>query len=379
MADDFYTILGVSKGASRDEIKKAYRKLARKWHPDLNPGNSEAERKFKDISRAYDALGSDEKRKLYDEFGEEGLQSGFDAEKAREYKQWGSTDQQEGGPGGAASGFGRYHSYEDVFGDLFGFGSSGGGFQETGPGRGRDAEHEMTIGLLEALRGFHTELAMQRPQKCEACGGSGMDPNVKMTTCPACGGSGRLNVAEGPMQFTRACPRCGGHGQIGTPCARCGGSGRVMGTERIRVTIPAGIREGSRVRVAGKGEPGRNGGPSGDLYLVVHVKPHPVLTREGDNLHMEVPVTVREVMAGGSITVPTVDGPLQVKVPPKSQSGQVLRLKGKGALNAKTGKRGDLMLRLVVRVPRTEDPDGLRAAAEMDALYDRDVRGDLRL
>ena len=379
MAEDFYKILGVSREASQDEIKKAYRKLARKWHPDLNPGNQEAEQKFKDISRAYDALGNEEKRKLFDEFGEEGLQAGFDAEKAREYKQWGAGFQQQAGRSGAGAGFGQYHSYEDLFGDLFGFGGAGAGFREAGPARGRDIEHEMNIGLLEALRGFETELAMQKPVECRTCRGSGMDPGSKMTTCQGCGGSGRVNVAEGPMQFTRPCPQCGGHGQTGKACPQCGGTGRIMDTERIRVTIPPGVREGSRVRVAGKGEPGGNGGPAGDLYLVVHVKPHPVLTRDGDNLHMDVPVTIREVMAGGTITVPTVDGPLKVKVPPKSQSGQTLRLKGKGALNTKTRKHGDLMIRLVVKVPQTDDPEALKAAGEMDALYGKDVRGGLRL
>jgi len=379
MADDFYEILGIPRDASRDAVKKAYRKLARKWHPDLNPGNAEAEQKFKDISCAYDALGSEEKRKLYDEFGEEGLQAGFDAEKAREYKQWGADFQQQAGRGGGGTGFGQYHSYEDLFGDLFGYGGGGGGFQEAGPSRGRDAEHEMTIGLLEALRGFETELVMQKPGECVACHGSGLDSGAKMTTCQACGGSGRLNVAEGPMQFTRPCPRCGGHGTTGKPCSTCGGSGRVMAEERIRVTIPPGVREGSRVRVAGKGEPGRQGGAAGDLYLLVHVKPHPLLKREGDNLHMDVPVTVHEIMAGGSITVPGVDGPLKVKIPPKSQSGQTLRLKGKGALNTKSRKHGDLMVRLIVKVPRTDDPKALKAAGEMEALYQGDVRENLRL
>ena len=181
------------------------------------------------------------------------------------------------------------------------------------------------------------------------------------------------------MQFTRACPQCGGHGKIGTPCPACGGSGQVLGTERIRVTIPKGVKEGSRVRVAGKGEPGQNGGPPGDLYLVVHVNPHPLLKREGDNLRMEVPVTVREAMAGGNVTIPTVDGPVQLKIPAKSQSGQTLRLKGKGAFNTKTKTRGDLLAKLAVKVPRTEDPSALEAAAAMEKQYEADVRKELRL
>ncbi len=390
MAEDYYKILGVSRDASQDEIKKAYRKLARKWHPDLNPGNEEAEQKFKDISTAYDALGSEEKRKLYDEFGEEGLQAGFDAGQAREYKKWqsgGGGFRQAGGrsrAGAGGGGFGQYSSYEDIFGELFGFGGgaaggAGAGFREARPSRGRDLEHEMTIDLLSALRGFETELAMQKPQSCSKCGGSGQELGSTMRPCPSCGGSGRLNVAEGPMQFTRACPQCGGHGQVGTPCSQCGGGGQVTGTERIRVTIPKGVREGSRVRVAGKGEPGARGGPPGDLYLVIHVKPHPVLRREGDNLHMEVPVTVQEAMGGASIALPTPEGSLSVKVPPRSQSGQTLRLKGKGAYNTKTKTYGDLMVKLNVRVPRTDDPGVLEAAERLEKAYEGDVRKNLRL
>ena len=382
MADDFYSILGVSKTSSQEEIKKAYRKLARKWHPDLNPGNQEAEQKFKDIAQAYEALGNKEKRKLYDEFGEESLRSGFDAEKAREYKNWGSGfEQQAGGRAsyGGGAGFGQYTSYEDLFGDLFGQGASGGGFRSAGPAHGRNIEHEMTIDFLNALRGFETELSMQKPQACSTCKGSGQAPGSKMTTCPACGGSGRLNVADGPMQFTRACPQCGGHGQTGTPCRPCGGSGQVMGTEHIRVTIPKGVKEGSKVRVAGKGEPGLNGGKPGDLYLVIRVKPHPLLKREGDNLRLEVPVTVREAMAGSNVNIPTVEGSVNLKVPPKSQSGQTLRLKGKGAYNTKTKSPGDLLVTIFVKVPQTDDPEALEAASKIDGLYEKNIRENLRL
>jgi molecular chaperone DnaJ len=383
MAEDFYQILGVSKSATQEEIKKAYRKLARKWHPDINPGNKEAEQKFKDISMAYDALGNAEKRKLYDEFGKEGLQAGFDAEKARQYKQQWEGFQQAGAE--SAQGFGQYESYEDVFGDLFGFGTGGGfsgtgrGFATQGASKGRDIEYDMSIDLVSALRGFETELSMQKMRECPSCNGSGNDPSAGLSTCPTCGGSGRLNVAQGPMQFTKACPQCRGHGQVGKPCGQCRGSGQVMGTERIKVTIPQGVKEGSRVRVAGKGEPGMNGGQHGDLYLVIHVKPHPHMSREGDNLHMEVPVTVGEAMAGATITVPTIDGQVKVKIPPKSQSGQTLRLKGKGAVNIKAKKRGDLMVKLVVKVPRTDDREILEAAEKMTRFYEEDLRRDIRL
>jgi len=376
MAEDFYKILGIGKDADQDAVKKAYRKLARKWHPDLNPGNKEAEQKFKDVSRAYDCLGDKEKRKLYDEFGEDGLQSGFDSEKARKYKQWDSF-QREGGGRRTAQDFGRYNSYEDIFGDLFG--SSMGGAGPHMSRKGSDIQHEMEIDLLSALKGFETELSMQKMKACAACNGSGMDPKSKMSTCPGCGGSGRINVAQGPMQFTSACPQCAGHGQIGVACAQCGGSGRVIGTEKIKVTIPQGVKEGSKVRVAGKGEPGLDGGAPGDLYLIVRIKPHPLLKRKGDDLFIEVPVTVGEAMAGGVITIPTLEGPVQLKVPPKSQSGQTLRLKGKGAVNLKTKKRGDFMVKLLVKVPQTDDQETIATAQKMEAFYSGDIRRDIRL
>ncbi len=384
MSEDFYKILGVSKDADRDTIKKAYRKLARKWHPDINPGNPEAEKKFKDLSRAYDCIGDEKKRKLYDEFGEEGLQSGFDADKARQYRQWDGFQQE--ARGRPDQGFGRYQSYEDIFGDLFGAGRAGDGFKQGMGGfgtgtvsKGSDIQYEMDIDLMASLRGFETELSMQKATVCSRCNGSGIDSKTTMQTCTNCGGSGRVNVAQGPMQFTGACPQCGGHGKIGKACTQCGGSGQILGTEKIKVTIPQGVKEGSKVRVAGKGSPGFNGGPPGDLYLIIHVKPHPLMTRKGDDLHLEVPVTVGEAMRGGSITIPTVEGMVEVKVPRKSQSGQILRLRGKGAINAKTKKKGDLLVKLVIKVPQTDDKEALEAAERLERLYKGDLRGNIRL
>jgi len=377
MATDFYKILGVSKDSSEEQIKKAYRKLARKWHPDINPGNNDAEKKFKEISEAYDCLGNKEKRKLYDEFGEEGLQSGFDAEKARQYSGWRGS--QQGGQSSSGEGFGRYQSYEDIFGDIFGSKTGSSGFQSQPPARGRDLQHDMTIDLISALRGFETELSMQKAKTCEVCGGSGNDPKSALSTCSYCGGSGRLNVAEGPMHFTKPCPHCQGHGQTGKPCTACGGSGQVLGTEKIRVAIPKGVKEGSKVRIAGKGEAAPNAGKPGDLYLIIHLKPHPFIQRTGDDLYMDMPVTVREAMAGGTIDIPTIDGPVKLKVPAGSQTGKVLRLKGKGATNLKTKTRGNLMVKLVVKVPQTEDPEILAAVQKMDGMYKEDVRNAIRI
>lgn len=377
MANDLYSVLGVSKDATEEAIKKVYRKLARKWHPDLNPGNKEAEKRFKEISAAYDVLGDKDRRKLYDEFGEEGLRSGFDAEKAREYQRWAGSQQQARSAGGRP--FGRYHTYEDIFGDVFGSGGAASPFGSGGPARGGDLDYEMSIDLLSALRGFETEISMQKPTVCSLCKGSGTDPGSSLSKCPTCGASGRVNVAKGPVQFTRSCPTCNGHGQVGRPCPQCGGGGQTVGNERIRVTIPRGVRDGSRVRVAGKGEPGMNGGPPGDLYLNIRIQPHPILTREGDDLLMEVPVTVSEAMAGGTITVPTVDGAVNLKIPAGSQSGQVLKLRGKGAANARTKKNGDLLVKLVVKVPKTKDKEILDYARKMDDSYTEDVRKSVRL
>jgi molecular chaperone DnaJ len=253
------------------------------------------------------------------------------------------------------------------------------GFKSTMAAKGRDVYHDMTIDLVSALKGFETELAMQKAIPCPVCHGTGTDPSAPITTCPYCGGSGRQEVAQGPMHFTKSCPHCHGHGQTGKPCSRCQGGGQVMGTEKIRVVIPQGVREGSKVRVAGKGEPGLNGGQPGDLYLIIHLKAHPFLKREGDDLVMEVPVTVGEAMAGGTIQVPTTDGPLNVKVPAGSQSGQTLRLKGKGAANAKTKQRGNLLIKLSVKVPKTDNPEIIETVKKMDDFYEQDVRSAIRI
>ncbi|MFO7964136.1 MAG: molecular chaperone DnaJ [Desulfobacterales bacterium] len=378
MAKDYYSTLGVSKNASKDDIKKAYRKLARKWHPDINPGNKEAEQKFKEISEAYDIIGDEKKRKLYDEFGEEGLRAGFDAEKARQYQQYQSSDRFSGWQS-TGQDFGRYERYEDIFGDLFGFGGGRTGFRTTRSAKGRDLEYELTIDMMAALKGSETEISMQKQKECPVCGGTGMNPAQGAATCPTCGGTGQVKMAEGPMDFTRTCPNCNGTGRIGTPCGQCRGSGAVIGTERIKVNIPKGVKDGSRIRVAGKGEPGQNGGKPGDLFLVIRVRPHPLIKREGDNLYMDVPVTVYEAMAGGKITVPTIDGPVSVKIPPQSQSGQQLKLKGKGAPDLKTKKKGDLYLKLNVKVPKTRDEEILSAAKRLDSTYEENIRGGMRL
>lgn len=344
---DLYAALGVDRKASTDDIRKAYRKLARKHHPDVNPGNKQAEEKFKDISFAHDVLGDEQKRKRYDEFGHEGLQAGFDPNRAREYKRW----QESGGfaPGGEGNGsfdFGSFRvrrgeggGFADIFGDLFGQGA-----RETSPGpeAGQDIETPLEIGLLDALRGITTAVTVRRP-----------------TVCPTCKGSGQLGRKA---------------------CTACGGTGTVEKRERLQVKIPAGVADGARVRVSGKGGSGRGGGTSGDLYFVVKVRPHARIQRDGQDLTIEVPVTVGEAMLGSTITVPTPQGSIKLKIPPGSQGGQRLRVGGRGAPDPKGGTPGDLYVRLMVQVPTSEKPDDLRdAVAAIEKAYEGDPRAELSL
>jgi molecular chaperone DnaJ len=333
---DYYQILGVSRTASKDEIRKAYRKLARKYHPDINPGNKEAENRFKEISVANDVLSDPDKRKLYDEFGEAGLSSGFDANKARSYRQWQQQSPRTGG--------GNYEFSMDDLGDLFGGlgGIFGGGRRaRTGPLRGQDVEAAMDIDFLDAVRGFQTSITLQRPMTCEMCHGSGTKPGSN-ATCPA-----------------------------------CGGAGRVQRPETIRVNIPPGAESGKRIRLSGRGEAGIKGGPPGDLFITPRVRPHPLLTRSGRDLTMELPITVGEAVLGATVEVPTPVGNVNVKIPAGAQSGQRLRIKGKGVPAHRNTPAGDLYLQLMIRVPKEKMPDEL--IETFDRGYREDVRKNLRL
>lgn len=371
---NYYQILGVERGASRDDIRKAYRKLARKYHPDINPGNKEAESKFKEISVAYDVLSDDAKRKLYDEFGEAGLTAGFDAEKARSYQSW-----QQGAAAGAGGGV---EFNMDDLGDLFGgFGgmSGRGRRSQPAPMRGDDIESTMEIDFLDAVRGFQTAISLQRPVTCETCHGAGTRPGSAPTQCPECGGTGSKSVAQGPLQFRQTCPRCLGTGQLpGDPCGTCRGAGRVLRPETIRVNIPPGAEPGKRIRLRGKGEAGIRGGPAGDLYIVPRIRPHPLFTRSGRDLSMELPITIGEALRGATVEVPTPAGKVNVKIPAGAQSGQQLRLKGKGVAQHGQSPAGDLYLRLMIRVPKDNNiaPDIID---RIDRAYPEDVRKDVRL
>lgn len=378
---EFYDVLGVKKTASTEEIKKAYRKLARKYHPDVNPGNNVAEEKFKSISQANEALSDPEKRKIYDEFGEEGLRAGFDPEQARQYRQW----QQAGGFGAGARAHGagassdqggfRYSGFEDIFGDIFG-GAAG---ARTGPMKGRDVESELEIDFITAIRGATTRITLHKNHSCTRCGGSGRVSTGSDSVCKSCNGTGQTRVAQGPFNFMQTCPECGGTGRSGEICPECHGSGAMPGIETIDVNIPAGVDDGSRIRLAGKGEPGQAGGQPGDLYIVTRVRPHPVFKREGDSLLLDVPVTVSEAMNGADISVPTPGGPVQLKIPRGTRSGQRLRLKGKGVPNLKTKTPGDMYVTVRVQVPHADNPEAEEAARALDRYYRGDLREEIRL
>jgi molecular chaperone DnaJ len=379
---DLYAELGVKRAATPDDIKKAYRKLARKYHPDVNPGNREAEERFKRISFAHDVLSDQAKRKAYDEFGEAGLQAGFDADRAREYKRaqesmggagFDGGGFGAGGFGGAGAGGGRFSSFEDIFGDLFGRGG-GGVAAEAGP----DVETELTIDLLDAVRGTTATVQLTKPTQCEVCHGTGgQGPSV---VCPECNGRGQVKMGSGPMSFGRRCPRCHGSGRIPSqPCPACQGRGVVEKVEKLNVKIPAGVDEGSRIRLAGKGGAGQGGGPPGDLYIVVHVRPHPRLERRGQDLYLPTPVTVGEAFNGATIDVPTPDGTVKLKVPPHSQSGAKLRLRGKGVPAMKGGGRGDFYVVLQVQLPRAEDQRVRDAVQTLDSSYAESPRAGLTL
>jgi molecular chaperone DnaJ len=375
--EDLYQLLGVGKKATAEEIKKAYKKLARKYHPDVNPGDKKAEDQFKKISQAYAVLSDPAKRAQYDQYGAvlgEGQQpsgagpnvnfdfQGFDFSTA----------------GGS--------SFGDIFSDLFGSIRGGGGTgkktrsrttESRMPERGQDILHPINIGFLDAIRGISTELHMDRQVACTTCGGSGAAPNSTPSECAECRGSGQVNRSRGYMKFSSLCPVCGGKGVIQTPCSRCNGKGVVRKTETIRVNIPPGVDSGSKVRVAGKGQGGINGGPDGDLYLMVNVASHPIFKREGDNVHLTVPVTVTEAALGSKIEVPTVDGSSTMKIPPGTQSGQVFRLREKGAPSLRGGSRGDQLVEVRVILPPVRDERSKEILKEFERLNPINPREDL--
>ena len=354
---DLYEVLGVSRTATADEIKKAYRKGAKKFHPDVNQGDKTAEDKFKEVSAAFEVLSDPKKRALYDELGPDALRIGFDPNKAREYRQWKAQGGRQ-----AAGDFGGFEFSEDFdLGDLFGslFGGAGrgrGGQQQrsTAAQPGEDLLLEIDVPLKEAVLGGERAVSFERRGRCDVCKGAG-SKDGQQRKCPTCGGTGRARMTRGPVSFAGACPTCQGSGRAGAPCDKCGGDGVIAEVAKLTVRIPPGVDDGSKIRVAGQGNAGPRGGPPGDLYLIPKISPHPFVRREESDLYMQLPITAGEAFKGAEITCPTFDGEVKLKVPPHSQSGKKLRLRGRGVPLLKGGTRGDFYVELEIMLP--DGPD----------------------
>ena len=329
---DFYEVLGVNRDASEEDIKKAYRKLAMKWHPDRNPDNPKAEEHFKEAKLAYEILSDAKKRAAYDQFGHAGVDP--------------STMAGAGAGAGFGGGFGDVFS--DIFGEIFGSGRTG----RSSVFRGADLRYNLEITLEQAAKGFETRIRIPTMAQCATCNGSGAKPGTQPQTCTTCRGAGQVRVSQGPFSIAQTCPRCHGTGKMVTsPCATCGGVGRVKNQKTLQVRIPAGVDEGDRVRLSGEGEAGVNGGPPGDLYVQVHIKPHPVFQRDHDDLHCEMPVSFATAALGGDIEIPTLDGTARIRVPAESQTGKTFRLRGKGIKGVRSDVQGDLYCHVVVETP----------------------------
>jgi molecular chaperone DnaJ len=362
---DYYKTLGVDKKATPEQIKKAYRKLARQYHPDRNPGDKQSEARFKEISQAHDVLGDPEKRKQYDS-GSGPFATGA-------------------GPGGGFGGFGNFDfdasSMGDILSNLFG-GSTSGRRVRTKPRaeRGADLEAQVSISFDQAVAGAQVPLQVPMHATCATCHGTGAKPGTAPSVCPRCEGRGIETQGQGMFSISQPCSRCGGTGTvIEDPCPTCQGAGAVRTVKRLRVNIPAGVRDGSRIRLAGKGEPGRNGGPPGDLYLITHVAPSRLFTRKGDNLEVEVPLTIPEALRGAEVQVPTLTGTKTLRVGPGTAHGTVQRLRGEGPpkLGSASHERGDIHYRFVIDVPQNLSKEQEKAVEQLSKALDGDPRAGL--
>lgn len=358
---DFYDVLGVPKNASDDDIKKAYRKLAMKFHPDRNQGDGAkvAEEKFKEAKEAYEMLSDPQKRAAYDQYGHAGV------------------DPNMGGRGGGAEGFGGFaEAFGDIFGDIFGGGGGGGGGRR-GPGgqqvfRGNDLSYAMEITLEEAAAGKETQIRIPSWETCETCHGSGAKPGTSPKTCGTCNGSGNVHLRQGFFSIQQTCPHCRGSGKIiPEPCTTCNGAGRIKKQKTLEVRIPAGINEGMRIRSAGNGEPGSNGGPAGDLYIEIRIKAHDIFERDGDDLHCTVPVGMTTAALGGAIEVPTLGSKAEIELPEGTQHGKTFRLRGKGIKGIRSSYPGDLYCHITVETPVKLTEHQRKLLKELDESFRR--------
>ena len=326
---DYYEVLGVSRDASETDIKKAYRRLAMKYHPDRNPGDDTATERFREASEAYEVLADAQRRGAYDRFGHAGVEGA-----------------------GMGAGFAG-GSFSDIFGDVFGdiFGAAGARTRSSVT-RGADLRYSLELDLEQAVRGDNVEIKIPVLSACDVCDGSGAKPGTSPSACPDCGGLGQIRVAQGFFSLQQTCPRCRGTGQIVTdPCGNCGGRGRVDKRKTLNVRIPPGVDTGDRIRLAGEGEAGLNNGPPGDLYVQIEVREHPIFTREGKHLYCEVPINFVDAALGGELEVPTLDGRVKLRIPPETQTGKLFRMRGKGVTPVRGGGVGDLLCRVVVETP----------------------------
>ena len=361
---DLYEVLGVAKSASQDEIKKAYRKLARKHHPDSNPGDASAEKRFKELQDAYDVLSDPDKRKQYDQLGPRMFEGA-----------------QAGGPGGFtwSGNVGDLGDLGDLFGGLFGRATGGQGRARERGQRGADVGVTLNVSFQDSLNGVTTKIPVELETTCSTCKGSGAEPGTQPIICPECRGRGVTSEDEGFFAFSRPCPRCHGNGTvIEKPCRTCHGTGRERRTKRYTVKIPAGVRDGTQIRLKGKGEAGYGGGPAGDLIVTTRVSPSPLFERRGSDLVIEVPVTYAEAALGADVEVPTPDGRISLKVPPGSQDGKLLRVRGKGAPKLNGGGKGDLLARVRLDVPTKLTKAEREAIEALGQASTRDVREKLR-
>ncbi|HEX7359509.1 MAG TPA: molecular chaperone DnaJ [Bryobacteraceae bacterium] len=386
--NDYYETLGVGRKADADEIRKAYRKLARKYHPDLNPGDKSAEERFKKVQEAYDVLNDEEKRKVYDQYGfyspnippnGGGAAGGGAGPNFRgfDFNEYMRQQQAQGGQPHEDEGFG----FRDIFSQFFG-GGRGKQQQQAAPQpeRGADLEYGLNIDFWQAIRGTQVKLNISRQEICDVCRGTGAAGN-QVAVCPECDGTGTVTQMAGAMKFNLTCPRCGGSGRLKNACPNCRGEGRIPRTESVDVRIPAGVSSGTRLRVAGKGNVGSAGGPSGDLYgpsgdlyITVRVGEHPFFKRAGDNIEIQVPLTVSEAGLGAKIEVPTIDGRALLKIPQGTQNGQKFRLREKGVQNARKNTRGDEIVEVILRAPDVHNERTRELLRELSQLQTEDVR-----